>query len=261
MIVDTTAGRIANAARESASAIDSSTPNIQISGMYMPMTRNTPKAPTSPPMSTIASGGLSPEQRVGTASGDGYATNAGKIVTDAKMPRSNASRPKSSRRKRLRNSVRAEQGEAERGHADEEEVEGADLPEPLERDRQRDRQLAPVFRELRAEHGTHLVAAPAGLGDQQRRERDERAHDPHGHEHPAPALVAAGPRRDPAGEQRCDGEAGHLARAVRARTPCPGRRSGTRPSAAAGSPGGRRTGSAPRTGAPRTAAPRWRRNP
>ncbi len=67
---------------------------------------------------------------------------------------------------------RAEQGESERGHADEEVVEALDLSKSLEGDRQRDRQLVLYFGELLAENRLHLVATPPGFLDGVGRQRD-----------------------------------------------------------------------------------------
>ena len=90
-----------------------------------PITWNTPKAPMSPPMSTIAFGGLcrnsASDRRPASATADERRQDRHRDE-EAALERGQA---EVVRRKRLMNSVRAEQGEPERGDADEEEVEAS----------------------------------------------------------------------------------------------------------------------------------------
>ena len=103
------------------------------------------------------------EQRIGARGGDGQRCDTGhrdQRTEDAPLPRRQSERVVEIEVQEQRD---AEEGEAQRRHAGEEEVEAADLSQPFEGHADRDRQLALVRVELGTEHGAHLVAAPSAV--------------------------------------------------------------------------------------------------
>ena len=90
----------------------------------------------------------------------------------------------------------AEQGEAERGHARQEEVEAPDLAQSLEGDaRARSAARRVLGPELLAEHRLHLVAAPPRLADPGRPSTTGTLRTDGSDEDPAPARRARRSRR------------------------------------------------------------------
>ncbi len=137
------------------------------------------------------------------------------------MPRSRASRPSSSSRKRLRKQGEAEQGQAEAGHAEQEEVERLDGPQSLEGHAQGDGQLVPVV-ELLAQDGLHLAAAPTGLGQAGQREGEGHGEGGDDEEGPAPGLGSTDQGGDPAGQEGSEDEPAQLEGEGQAEDPAAG---------------------------------------
>ncbi len=135
---------------------------------------------------------------------------AGTAVIVATIPRSNALQPELVLEVEAQEQRRREQREPERGHPDEEVVEAADLAQALERDRQRDRQLVGLGRELLTQHRPHLVTASPRLFDRQGRQRDRQRDEAEDRERPTPAGRIAGDRGGGAGEERRDHRADRL---------------------------------------------------
>ena len=80
-------------------------------------------------------------------------------------------------------------------------MEGLDGAQALEGDAQGDGELVAVI-ELLAQHGLHLVAAPAGLGQAGQRDGERYGEGGDDEEGPAPGLGSADQRGDPAGQER-----------------------------------------------------------
>ena len=185
-----------------------------------PTTMNAPNPAMRAPVNPIAAGGLRRNRRSARGAAMARAAMPGITTSDPNTPRSHADMPELVLEVEVHEERDAEEGEAERRHAGQEEVEGADLAEALEGDAERDGELARVLGQLLPEHRLHLVAAAAGLLDARQADGDrDAAVKRQREEHPPPALRPGDEARDAAGEDRSDDPAGELEACRRRRTP------------------------------------------
>ena len=157
---------------------------------------NTPKPATRAPMNPTAAGGLRRNRRSARGPTMARATTPGSTTSDAEHPALPGRQAELVLEVEVQEQRDAEEGEAEGRHPGQEEVEGADLAQPLEGDAERDRAARPRPRpaprpstaciSLRPRRGSWMRARPRTTG-MPRSDSSE--------EDPAPALGPGDQRR------------------------------------------------------------------
>ena len=163
MIVDTTAGRITNAARAHAVATARTGTTVQTLGIEMATTSSTPNSATRNPTKAIAAGGLRRNRASARRPAMAIAIRVGMAMSvpiDAPLE---GVEPEVLVEVEAQEQRGAEQGEPEGGHADQEVVEAPDLAQPLEGHRQRDGQLVLDRRAAPRRAPTASRSGPAGV--------------------------------------------------------------------------------------------------